>query len=379
MKVLILSCNTGEGHNSAAKALVECIRLHGDEAELLDMMLLKGKRTSKIIGGSYVSVVKHAPRFFHFLYKIGDKISSSKRKSPVYYANALLGKRLKKYIDEHHYDVIATTHLFPAETLTYLKSKNMLKQKVIAIATDYTCIPFWEETDCDYYVIPHKDLKNEFSQKGISIHKLKPYGIPVRQAFSQPRIKESAKKICAIPEHSHVYLIMSGSMGFGKIQLFVAQLLRRVEENEFIIVICGNNKKLYNILKKEFGRFNNVKILGYTEHIASYMDASDVLFTKPGGLTTTEAAVKGIPIIHTSPIPGCETKNLEFYTARGLSIAPPKFYSQIQASQNLLRNEKAQNEMRSAQNREIPKDAALRTYKLLRRNSLSNSGRLKNE
>lgn len=379
MKVLILSCNTGEGHNSAAKALVECIRLHGDEAELLDMMLLKGKRTSKIIGGSYVSVVKHAPRFFHFLYKIGDKISSSKRKSPVYYANALLGKRLKKYIDEHHYDVIATTHLFPAETLTYLKSKNMLKQKVIAIATDYTCIPFWEETDCDYYVIPHKDLKNEFSQKGISIHKLKPYGIPVRQAFSQPRIKESAKKICAIPEHSHVYLIMSGSMGFGKIQLFVAQLLRRVEENEFIIVICGNNKKLYNILKKEFGRFNNVKILGYTEHIASYMDASDVLFTKPGGLTTTEAAVKGIPIIHTSPIPGCETKNLEFYTARGLSIAPPKFYSQIQASQDLLRNEKAQNEMRSAQNREIPKDAALRTYKLLRRNSLSNSGRLKNE
>lgn len=379
MKVLILSCNTGEGHNSAAKALVECIRLHGDEAELLDMMLLKGKRTSKIIGGSYVSVVKHAPRFFHFLYKIGDKISSSKRKSPVYYANALLGKRLKKYIDEHHYDVIATTHLFPAETLTYLKSKNMLKQKVIAIATDYTCIPFWEETDCDYYVIPHKDLKNEFSQKGISIHKLKPYGIPVRQAFSQPRIKESAKKICAIPEHSHVYLIMSGSMGFGKIQLFVAQLLRRVEENEFIIVICGNNKKLYNILKKEFGRFNNVKILDYTEHIASYMDASDVLFTKPGGLTTTEAAVKGIPIIHTSPIPGCETKNLEFYTARGLSIAPPKFYSQIQASQDLLRNEKAQNEMRSAQNREIPKDAALRTYKLLRRNSLSSSGRLKNE
>ncbi len=379
MKVLILSCNTGEGHNSAAKALVECIRLHGDEAELLDMMLLKGKRTSKIVGGSYVSIVKHAPRFFYFLYRLGDKISSSKRKSPVYYANALLSKRLKKYIDERHYDVIATTHLFPAETLTYMKAKNMLDQKVIAVATDYTCIPFWEETNCDYYVIPHKDLKDEFVKKGISEHKLKPYGIPVRQVFSQPRMKESAKKICGIPEHCHVYLIMSGSMGFGKIQFFVAELLRRIQKNEYIIVICGNNKKLYNILKKEFGRFSNIKLLGYTEHIASYMDASDVLFTKPGGLTTTEAAVKGIPIIHTSPIPGCETKNLQFYTSRGLSIAPPKFYSQIQASQDLLHDIKRQNEMRSAQTREIPKDAAFHTYKLLRRNCLHNTGRFRNE
>ncbi len=371
MKVLILSCNTGEGHNSAAKAMVECIRLHGDEAELLDLMLLKGERTSKMVGGSYVSVVKHAPCFFHFLYKIGDKISSSKRKSPVYYANALLAKRLKKYIDEGHYDVIVTTHLFPAETLTYLKSKNMLKQKVVAIATDYTCIPFWEETNCDYYIIPHKDLKDEFSQKGISAHKLKAYGIPVRQAFSQPRIQEEAKKICSIPEHSHVYLIMSGSMGFGKIQLFVAQLLRKIEKNEYIIVICGNNKKLFRILKKEFGRFSNVRILGYTEHIASYMDASDVLFTKPGGLTTTEAAVKGIPIIHTAPIPGCETKNLEFFSTRGLSTASSKFYKQIKASQTLLRSEAAKNRMRTVQEKEIPKDAADRTYKLLRRISLS--------
>lgn len=367
MKVLILSCNTGEGHNYAGKALLECIRLHGDEADLLDIMLLGGKRVSRCVGGAYIGVVKHAPRFFHFLYKLGGLISSSKRKSPVYYANALLAKPLKRYLDEHHYDIIVTPHLFAAETLTYMKHKNMLTQKVVAIETDYTCIPFWEETDCDYYVIPHKELKSEFVRKGLPEKKLKAYGIPVRQAFSDPRVPKAARQFCKIPEDAHVYLIMSGSMGFGKIQLFTAELLRRIQTDEYIIVICGNNKKLYKILKTEFKRFSNVRILGYTEHIAAYMDASDVLFTKPGGLTTTEAAVKGIPIVHTTPIPGCETRNLEFFSTRGLSITSSKFYGQITAGQNLLRDPRRQEAMRAAQAEVIPKDAAFKTYKLLRR------------
>lgn len=367
MKVLILSCNTGEGHNSAGKALMECIRLHGDEADMLDIMLLGGKRVSRYVGGGYVGVVKHAPHFFHFLYKLGGLISSSKRKSPVYYANALLAKPLKHYLDEHDYDIIVTPHLFAAETLTYMKHRNMLEQKVVAIETDYTCIPFWEETDCDYYIIPHKELKAEFAGRGIPEKKLKAYGIPVRQAFSDPRVPKAARQLCQIPEDAHVYLTMSGSMGFGKIQLFTAELLRRIQPDEFIIVICGNNKKLYKILKTEFKRFSNVRILGYTEHIAAYMDASDVLFTKPGGLTSTEAAVKGIPIIHTTPIPGCETKNLEFFTSRGLSATSGKFYGQILAGQTLLRNTRRQEAMRAAQSKTIPGDAAFRTYKLLRR------------
>ncbi len=76
MKVLILSCNTGEGHNYAGKALQECIRLHGDEADMLDIMQLAGKRVSRLVGGGYVTIVKHAPRFFQFLYKLGVVVFS---------------------------------------------------------------------------------------------------------------------------------------------------------------------------------------------------------------------------------------------------------------------------------------------------------------
>lgn len=365
MKVLILSCNTGEGHNYAGKALLECIRQKGDEADLLDIMLLAGKRVSHYVGDGYVSVVRHAPHFFHFLYKLGGLVSSSKRKSPVYYANALLAKPLKKYLDQHEYDIIVTPHLFAAETLTYMKQKKMLKQKFIAVETDYTCIPFWEETNCDYYVIPHRELKDEFISKGIPAYKLKAYGIPVRAAFSNPGDKRIAREICHIPQEAPVYLVMSGSMGFGKIQIFVAELLRRISTAEYLIIICGKNHRLYTILKKCYGRRTNVKIVEYTEHVSAYMDACDVLFTKPGGLTSTEAAVKGIPIVHTSPIPGCETSNMEFFNTHGLSVTSDNMYGQINAGLELQHDKQRQEAMLHSQRCTISKDAAARIYRLL--------------
>ena len=87
---------------------------------------------------------------------------------------------------------------------------------------------------------------------------------------------------------------MSGSMGFGKIQLFVMELARRLKENEGIVVICGNNQRLERLLHRELSGRRNVRILGYTQYVSDYMDACDVIFTKPGGLTSTEAAVKNI-------------------------------------------------------------------------------------
>ena len=151
------------------------------------------------------------------LYRVGGLVSSNRHKSPVYYANALLAGRLRRYLDDNPYDVIVTPHLFPAETLTYMKRKHMLSQKVVAVETDYTCIPFWEETECDYYIVPHESLIDEFAAKGIPREKLLPYGIPVRPAFSRPCRKADApgglpdpgRRLC-LPHHERKYGIRQG-------------------------------------------------------------------------------------------------------------------------------------------------------------------------
>ena len=82
MKILILSCNTGEGHNSAGRAVKEYLELQGHQVVMEDMMLLKGARTSKAVSGAYVGIVKHCPLLFGLGYRLGGWVSSDKRKSP---------------------------------------------------------------------------------------------------------------------------------------------------------------------------------------------------------------------------------------------------------------------------------------------------------
>lgn len=123
MKILILSCDTGEGHNSAGKAIKEAAEHKGHSVTMIDMFLLSGKGTSHAVSGAYIGIVKHIPFFFGLLYKVGMLISSDKRKSPVYFANALLCKKLSAYIESNGFDAVVTPHLYPAETLSCMKRK----------------------------------------------------------------------------------------------------------------------------------------------------------------------------------------------------------------------------------------------------------------
>ncbi len=393
MKILILSCDTGEGHNAAGRAVKEAAQMRGHQVEMLDMFLLKGKRTSRAVGGTYVKIVTHVPRLFGFIYHLGTLITSAKHKSPVYYANALMAKRLAAYIDENHFDIVITPHLFPAEAMTYMKKKGMMSIPAIGIGTDYTCIPFWEETNLDAYVIPHEDLVEEYMQRGIPLEKLYPFGIPVSQAFAAPEanairhsrlhretsqdphpnaslsyirgfLRVEARTICKLPQDVPIYLVMNGSMGAGKLALFAAQLSLRCKQKEHIIIICGSNERLRKLLSREFYFNKRVHVLGYTNHVAQYMDACDVIFTKPGGLTSTEALVKNTPIVHTAPIPGCETANRDFFTQRHLSVSSKHLTKQVHLGMSLAGNPQLRMEMQEAQRKNAKPDAAMRIIDL---------------
>lgn len=365
MKVLILSCNTGEGHNAAAYAMEERIKQEGHNATVLDVMLLKGKRTSKLVANTYINIAKNLPHFFGFIYQLGMLISTHTKKSPVYYANGRLAERLEAYLEEHHYDAIIVTHLYPAETITYMKQKGVSVPLTVAIATDYTCIPFWEETNCDYYIVPHREQIEEYVKRGINQEKLYSYGIPVSMKFLAHKNHIEVKDIKGDITAPKQYLIMSGSMGFGKVQLLTLQLLRKCEVEDRIVVICGNNQKLKRVLEKEFTSNKKIVIIGYTKEVADYMQDSDVIFTKPGGLTSTEAAVMQIPIIHTNPIPGCETKNRDFFEQMGMSKTSKKVTKQVEEGIWLANHPDATRKMQQAQRRNCNPRASLDIFNLI--------------
>lgn len=365
MNILILSCNTGEGHNAAGHAVEDAALVRGHNVTFMDAMMLKGRRTSNIVGGAYVGIVKHMPILFGLIYKLGGLISNKYFKSPVYWANSYMAKHFKEYLEENNFDIIVTPHLYPAETLTYMKHHNMLNVKTVAIGTDYTCIPFWEETDCDYYVIPHRKLVDEYKKRGVSSHKLLPYGIPVRASFSHKLSRSEARKKCRLPEDTPVFLVMNGSMGFGKLVIFAEIFAKQCSNGEHIVIICGNNKKIHRILSRQFKDNSRVHIIGFTKHVSTYMDACDVIFTKPGGLTSTEALVKNIPIVHTAPIPGCETKNRDFFKSLGLSLTSKHILSQIKLGMSLVNDTALRNKLIENQMKESCGNAAEKIIELL--------------
>ena len=121
------------------------------------------------------------------------------------------------------------------------------------------------------------------------------------------------------------------------------------------------------VLRRELEENEKVHILGFTEQVAEYMAACDVIFTKPGGLSSTEAAISRIPIVHTNPIPGCENCNLEFFQSRGMSVGRKSFFGQMRAGQRILSREKVRQEMILAQERNSKPDAAQKIYCHLKR------------
>lgn len=367
MRVLILSCNTGGGHNSAGRAMLRRLRQEGQEAQMMDIMALAGERTSRIVGGTYINVAKYTPRLFQAAYRAGDLISSSRRKSPVYYANTMMAGFLERYLQEHETDILVMPHLFPAETVTYMKRRGTLKIPTLAIATDYTCIPFWEETDCDGYVLPHPDLVEEYAGRGIPREKLYPLGIPNAMEFDTGRSKAEARKALGLDEDAPLFLIIGGSMGFGKIRELTRELYMACMEGEQIAVICGTDRRMYESLSQEFLGEEGIRILGYTKEVSLWMDTCDVVYTKPGGLTSTEALVKHVPMIHTAPIPGCETKNAEFFSSRFMSISEKSVTMQVEKGMQLLYDREMRERMVRAQQENSFPTASKEIYHLMER------------
>lgn len=358
MRVLILSCKTGGGHDAAGMAVKEEMERHGHEVVFLDYLTLASEKTARVVGQVYIDIVKFAPKVFGLIYRLGSIVSRTVEHSPVYYVNARMKKYLEAYLKEHPADAIVMPHLYPAETVTYMKRSGCSLPLTLVIMTDYTCIPFWEETDCDYYVIPHKDLETPIVKRGLPKEKLLPFGIPVSRRFLEAPDRDEARAFLHIPARQKVHLVVGGSMGAGDLMKLTDDIYSMGGRQERVIVICGDNKKLAGRLNARYRDEALVQILGRTNRMEWYMKACDCMYTKPGGLTSTEAAAARIPMVHTAPIPGCETKNREFFTGRHLSVSGRTVKEQAGKGRELMCSDELRQTMKHAQETYIPGDAA---------------------
>lgn len=313
MKVLILSCSTGGGHNSCARYILQELKKNNIDATFKDFYNIVNINAKELSSKIYLSTLGSNGKIFKSVYKLGELYSKSKVKSPVYFINSLHTKTLYNYIISNNFDLIIATHLFPALTLTAINKKIAPKRvKFITVATDYEPCPFMEETKPDYLII-QKGLEERFISKKIPANILVPSGIPIATDFikSAKNIKEELNI-----KNEKVILFMLGSMGFGKITSIINQVLKI--PNTKTIVVCGSNKKLYEELKSF--RNENLIPLGFVNNINDLIFSSTIVLSKPGGLSSTEISSIRKPLIHIYPIPGIETYNANFFKEKEMSL-----------------------------------------------------------
>ena len=338
MKVLLLTVTAGQGHNQAAKSLCEYLSEAGIENSYLDVFEYINPVLKEALSHGYIMSTKRFSKLYGKFYRFAE-CGGNRERYMNKIVNQIMSRKLIGFIEETAPDVIVCTHVFAALLVSAIKHKMSPDIKTIGIVTDFTIHPYWEDTVIDYYVTASELLGHQAKKRGIPSNKLLPIGIPIKPKFSSKVSKKEARGKLGLEDKKTV-LVMSGSMGYGKVDKIIDEL-DSINLDFQIISICGFNEKLKkNIDRKKLEK--NIINLGFSDNVDLYMDAADCIITKPGGLTTSEALAKGVPIIMVNPIPGQEDRNVEFLLNNGAALKVSKTFPVDDAVYQLLSNTERQ-------------------------------------
>jgi processive 1,2-diacylglycerol beta-glucosyltransferase len=326
MKVLILSISTGQGHHATGQAIENYFINMGHECQNIDAYGYIEPRLQDAVSKIYLFVSKYTPKASSIVYDVTVKRSKPMAKYSIpKITNSLMASELLKFIDQYQPDVIICTHVLTAAMMNILVEKKRLSCITVGIVTDFTIHPLWEESlSLDYYVTPSVLLEYQMKLKGMDVKKHLPFGIPTKPKFSERNDKKQARLALGLDPDLPTILLMSGSMGYGKMDKSI-QHLDDLQMDFQTMVVCGNNKRQYKKINDLYTR-KRFEVYGYVDNVDQLMDAADCVITKPGGITSSEALAKGLPMIMVNPIPGQEERNAEFMLNNGLALLATKTF-----------------------------------------------------
>ncbi len=325
-KIVVFYAAYGGGHLSAARSIKEYIETNYTDVDvkLIDCMEYVNKVINKVTTTAYSEMAKKAP-------KTWGKVYWKSQKGPLAHisttSNKVLSLKLNRLLKELEPDLVISTHPFSSQMCAYLKKLGKLDAKIATIMTDYAPHEQWIVYNeyVDYYFVSHDGMKKQLIEKGIPSKKIFATGIPLSNKFLLKYNKsEILESFGLSPKKKTVLFFGGGEFGLGKSQtLNIFKSFIESDYNIQIVAISGKNVKMkedFENLVTELHKQNIVKILEYTDKVAELMSISDLVVTKPGGLTTTESLASGLPIVVINPIPGQEEENAAYLENNKVAI-----------------------------------------------------------
>ncbi|PKM61857.1 MAG: galactosyldiacylglycerol synthase [Firmicutes bacterium HGW-Firmicutes-4] len=321
-KVFIFTASTGAGHNLAAQSLKESLDETGYQTEVYDAFKETNITLDRLITKGYQQMVVNVPKLYEQMYNQFNNMNHFQQ-GIFQVLTKVMNPDIVPLINSGKPDLIITTHPFVTNVLGTLKEHSAFDVPVLSIVTDYKIHTLYLKKMIDAYVVGSDYTKQTMVEKGVAAEIIYPYGIPIRQTFLTNNHLERKEPT----DVAGTILLMAGSLGTKQMEKAFSSLLK-VKEKIRIIVVCGNNAKIERDIKNLYAwekpADKIVEIHGFVNNVSELMDESDAIISKPGGLTTTEAIVKNIPMIIPFYYPGQEEENADYLVDGGMAIKVDK-------------------------------------------------------
>jgi processive 1,2-diacylglycerol beta-glucosyltransferase len=332
--VLILTGNLGDGHRQAAFAMAETAkRLYpGAKIRVVDVMEGGHPRLHQLGQFLYMLWITKLPWLYGFLFrqtKNDTLLSRFLRRLPLSSPG-----RLKRLLADADPSVIVSTFPAASAAVTRLKRRQFTAAPVITVITDHTYHSYWLHPETDLYIVGSEHVRQALRRWPVSDRKIAVTGIPVRSAFARQQEQRSLRMKLGLQPDLPTVMIMGG--GGGLIGGDWAKLLRApglLQRPMQIVIVCGRNDKLKERLTRDMqGYPHPVMVTGYVDYVNELMAASDLLISKPGGLTSSEALASELPMLLYRPLPGQEHDNAAYLTGIGAAVqakSPEEFAAHL--------------------------------------------------
>lgn len=317
-KVLIFYASYGGGHLSAARSIKEYIDENYDnvETKMIDCIKYINKALEKVTTTAYKEMAKKAPWAWE---KVYYKSQSGLLAKVSTTSNKIMAVKIAKLFREFQPDIVISTHPFGSQMTSYLKQKQKTNCKLATIMTDFAPHDQWliGHNFVDFYFVSNSLMKDSIIKENTNLQqKIFVTGIPISKRFSLNYSKdEICSSFCITPNKKIILFFGGGEYGLGKNR--TVKILNTLSNfnNIYVIAIAGKNEKMkqaFEEIVKEKNKEKDIKVLSFTNKVPELMAISDLVITKPGGLTVSESLACNLPLLVINPIPGQETENAEF-------------------------------------------------------------------
>jgi processive 1,2-diacylglycerol beta-glucosyltransferase len=324
-RVLLLSASSGAGHVRAAQALEKAFSARGDcVVEHIDALQHVSKIFQRLYDKTYISMVRRAPELMGVIYERTDQPwHHPRRRLALDRLNTAPMIRLLKRIQP---DLCVATHFLPAEIIAWLIAKRKLRARNAIVLTDYDVHAMWLVRTVDRYYVAIEEAAEYLAHIGVPREKLKVTGIPIDPLFDAPLDRAAARKHLGLDAEATVILVAAGGYGIGPVEQLVKDLLA-LQKPWQIAAVAGKSEKIRKRLEELAKGEGNLPAggrrlcpVGFTIEMDQYMAAADLMVGKAGGLTTSEALSRALPMALVEPIPGQEERNADHLLEAGAAI-----------------------------------------------------------